>query len=158
MLKMTRCIRGVAQSGSARALGARRRGFKSRLPDQACGLFVSPGLSGSFLRKLATNPRLPDQLYFVLPLTSRMRLNRTAHRLPKIQPCDRLANRRGREVHLAHRHRQRGVPRDLLDGLRCRAAHREGANRRCAGAREILRDEAQHACKRTRAPTRPLSE
>src|SRR6187397_199998 len=28
-----RTIRGVAQSGSARALGARRRGFKSRLPD-----------------------------------------------------------------------------------------------------------------------------
>jgi hypothetical protein len=26
-------LRGVAQSGSARALGARRRGFKSRLPD-----------------------------------------------------------------------------------------------------------------------------
>ena len=28
-----RLLRGVAQSGSARALGARRRGFKSRLPD-----------------------------------------------------------------------------------------------------------------------------
>jgi hypothetical protein len=36
-------FRGVAQSGSARALGARRRGFKSRLPDQGP---VSHGRNG----------------------------------------------------------------------------------------------------------------
>jgi hypothetical protein len=34
VLDMSHESRGVAQPGSARALGARRRGFKSRLPDQ----------------------------------------------------------------------------------------------------------------------------
>src|SRR5262252_9939723 len=55
--------RGVAQSGSARALGARRRGFKSRLPD-------------------------PNSL--LTSLFSRLERRRVAHLLPKIQKRDRF--------------------------------------------------------------------
>lgn len=48
-----RDARGVAQSGSARALGARRRGFKSRLPDH-----IYRGILGVSARK-RDKSRLP---------------------------------------------------------------------------------------------------
>jgi hypothetical protein len=50
-----RLLRGVAQSGSARALGARRRGFKSRLPDPYFTRRIWPFPCGS-----GSNSRLPD--------------------------------------------------------------------------------------------------
>ena len=47
--------RGVAQSGSARALGARRRGFKSRLPDRPFGPSGDSGLSARRRREESRN-------------------------------------------------------------------------------------------------------